>query len=236
MDQESVMSSANVPQKPKISLAPVRALSNPPADEAIKSVTPTTAAIPDAKTGSPRLEAVAAKPAVAKPVLAKPVPAAPAAARVEAKSVVAKTPAPVASPETKAAAKPAAPAPVAAKPAAINPAPIMPAALKAQPAPVAPKAVAKPVTVAVAASAPVFASMGEAILRSQVQAARHLGTLQNMALDHAVTGLKAGLGEAEELTRSATFSDALIVQARAFRRGQDAMMAFFTDMAKVARP
>jgi hypothetical protein len=195
MAEEISMSSANVPNKPKVSLAPVKALSAQPAEDSTRAAAPMGNAKP-----APATAANEASP-VKTDVLAKG--AIPAKAPVIAKPEVAK--------------------PVVAKPATRE------------------KAFSKPVAavssmVATPAAAPAFSAMGEALLRQQLVAARHLGGLQKVALDHAVSGLMAGCDEFEELTRTTSLSDAMLIQAKAFRRGQDAMMAFITELGRSARP
>lgn len=241
------MSNPNMPQKPKVSLAPVKALSSPPADEAVK---PAVAA-PEKPLAplpvSQPVKAVDAKPVEAKPaIIANPTVvkvAAPAAAKAEPVKIapVKAEPAKVEPAKASVIAVVAAPQPVVA----VKAMPVTTPAVVAPPNPAISKpsipTPAKGLAKAVAAETPPvaipgFAAMGEAILQRQLSAARHLGSLQKMTLDHAVTEIQAGLDEVEELSRTTSLSDALQIQARAFRRGQESMMSYFSELAKAARP
>ena len=248
------MSNPNMPQKPKVSLASVKALSNLPAsllaDEAVKQVVAAPAKTAASQPVSQPAMAVEAKPVNTKPVNTKPADTKPAAAKPIAamaepvKIALAKTDlakVELAKSEPAKVSAVSAPQPVTA----VKDAPVTAPAVATSPKPESPKpAFAEPATAmakAVAAetatvSIPGFAAMGEAILQRQLSAARNLGNLQKMTLDHAVTEIQAGLDEVEELSRTTSLSDALLIQARAFRRGQEAMMSYFSKLAEAARP
>ncbi len=85
-----------------------------------------------------------------------------------------------------------------------------------------------------AASAIALPALGEEMLKRQASAARQLGQVQALALDHAVSEFKAGMGEIEELARAASLSEALQIQARAFRRGQEAWVAHWGRLVRLS--
>jgi hypothetical protein len=79
-----------------------------------------------------------------------------------------------------------------------------------------------------------MSAMTENLLRQQASTARKIGEVQAVTLDHAVAEMKAGLGEIEELARATSLSEALLIQARAFRRGQEAWVAHFGALTRLA--
>ncbi len=68
-----------------------------------------------------------------------------------------------------------------------------------------------------------------------VAAARTAAAMQALALDHACSELKAGLGEVEACARSRLPSEIVTIQARAFRRSAEAASATLHAMQGVAR-
>jgi hypothetical protein len=81
---------------------------------------------------------------------------------------------------------------------------------------------------------PSVAAMTENLFRQQASAARKLGEVHAVTLDHAVAEMKAGLGEIEELARASSLSEALLIQARAFRRGQEAWVSHIGALTRLA--
>jgi hypothetical protein len=79
-----------------------------------------------------------------------------------------------------------------------------------------------------------MATMTENLLRQQASAARKLGEVQAVTLDHALAEMKAGLGEIEELARASSLSEALMIQARAFRRGHEAWVTHVGALTRLA--
>jgi hypothetical protein len=215
MARRTLMSSSSTPQKPKVSLAPVKSLSSPSADAA---------------------EDVAAR--TKSSAQAEPVPP---ALKVMPAAATSPQPATATAPTTAPASAPAFPAAQnTATDTAKNTVKKAGTVQKEAPVPQAPAAKAKPAAQAPlqlpsGSEAPAFSALGETLLQNQMAVARQLGALHTLALDHAVLGLTAGLEEAEELSRTTTLSDAVLVQARAFRRSQEAVMAYFADVAKAAR-
>lgn len=242
--------------KPKVSLAPVTALSKvapmtAPIVEKAPTIAPVAAkaeapsAAASAKAAAAKLiaakvEAVkveAAKPAVvANPVAAKSVAAKPAVVKV---ATVAK-PAGVAKAEvTKpvaAAIKPAVAKPVA--PVAMATAAKSVAAPAAEPvAPPAVKPVAAKVLVTTAAkpafNAPEFDTA--AWFAAGLAAAKAASALQAKMLDHACAELASTLGTVEELAQQKSASDLVIVQSKAFRRSFESLTLHLTDLGNTAR-
>jgi hypothetical protein len=79
----------------------------------------------------------------------------------------------------------------------------------------------------------IMADLGEKMLKQHVSTLRNLGSLQAKVLDHALSEIKAGLGDAEEISRSNSLADALAIQTRAWRRGHEAMVSHFGEMARI---
>ncbi len=83
---------------------------------------------------------------------------------------------------------------------------------------------------------PEFAGLtAETMITGTLAMTRAVTAVQAKLLDHACEELKATLGEAETLVRSDSVSDAIKLQARAFRRAFESYSAHLTELARTAR-
>lgn len=82
--------------------------------------------------------------------------------------------------------------------------------------------------------------LGDALAQQGLSVARTFGALQAKALDFGVSKLEADLADVETLANVASIAEAVIIQAKAFRREQEAWVRFLTDcantLAESARP
>ena len=239
------------PGKKKISLAPVKTLSDTPATpEPVAPVPATPKPVVTAPVAAAPPKSVVSAPVVSAPVIPAPVvaPVVPVAA----------VPAPV-KPAAPVAAKPAAPAPEIAKieiarVEVAKPAPVAPVAVATEPKPVAapaPVIVKTPVAAAVKpakvqpapvlslATIPTHPGMtdfdAESWFAPALNAFRALAAVQGKVLDHACAELKAALTEAEALARAKSPSEAVALQGKAFSRRLDASSAHIADLATTVR-
>jgi hypothetical protein len=214
--------------KQKVSLTPVKALSNMPAKPELiapvavttKTVAPTATA-PGAPKTVVRAGAVSA-PAVATPAVARFAAAAPEAAKIAiAKPVAVMLKSVAVSPKAE-------PKPVVA------PVPNIPAVA---PAPKAAKAPAAPtLSLSIVPVHPGFTDFdAEMWFAPTLNAFRAIAAIQVKVLDHACAELKASLVEAEALVRAASPSEAMALQGKAFSRRLDASSTHIADLAMTAR-
>jgi hypothetical protein len=232
------------PGKQKISLAPVKALSNIPA-----ATEPSAPVLMVPKTATTARTLVASEPAVVKNNIAAsvksaesvPVTATAAPAMTKPSTPVSQTVKVDTAKTVVSAAKPVAAVPA---PVVVTPVPAPKAAVVSAPKThviaAAPRvAEVQPVPAISFSIVPMHPGLtdfdAETWFAPAVNAFRTLAAVQAKMLEHACAELKASLDEAGALVRAASPSEAAVLQTKAFSRRLNAGSAHLADLATTAR-